>query len=149
MLSKEKSILDKSDLKYKYAEGCDLAIKEKDPAQLISLFTPDLIYDGGDFGRYEGMDQFKVFCKAAPEQIKFTYHYFTNAMITVNGDHASARWYILAMYTESDGRDTLLVGYEDDQYKKVNGQWLISNLKLVTGFYAPFNEGWSKLVMGK
>ena len=114
---------------------------------LISLFTEDVIWDAGDFGKYEGKETLRAFFKEIPNSIKFTYHYFTNGIIKVEGDKADARWYILGLYTEADGKDTMLVGYEDDKYKKIDGKWLISEMKLVPGFYTPFKEGWSPMVM--
>jgi hypothetical protein len=135
-------------LKYQYAEGCDLAVNEGKTGDFLGVFTPDVLWNGGDFGQFKGLDEVEGFIAQTRGMIKFTYHFFTNPMIKVDGDRATGHWHLLAVYTEADGRDTTLVGVEDDKYQKVNGKWLIAEMKLTTAFYAPFKEGWSKVVLG-
>jgi ketosteroid isomerase-like protein len=135
-------------LKYKYAEGCDLAINKGKTEGFLEVFTPDVNWDGGDFGQFKGLDGIEAFIAQTQGMIKFTHHFFTNPVIKIDGDRATGHWYLLALYTETDGRDTMLVGVEDDKYQKIDGSWLICELKLTTAFYAPFKEGWSKVVLG-
>jgi hypothetical protein len=135
-------------LKYKYAEGCDRAINAGRTGDFLEVLAPDVIWDGGDFGKFKGLGEVEGFIAQMQGMIKFTYHFFSNPVIEVDGDRATGHWYLLALYTEADGRDTMLVGVEDDRYKKVDGKWLISELKLTTAFYTPFKEGWSKVVLG-
>lgn len=135
-------------LKSRYAEGCDLAVNEGKTEDFLRVFTPDILWDGGDFGRFKGLDELEGFVAQMQGMLKFTYHFFTNPVIEVDGDRATGHWYLLAVYTEADGRDTMLVGVEDDKYEKVDGKWLIAEMKLTTGFYAPFKEGWHEVVLG-
>ena len=136
-------------LKYRYSEGCDVAVNEGKTEAFLEVFTPDILWDGGDFGKFKGVEEVRGFVAGMQAQLKFTYHFFTNPEVKVDGDHATARWHLLAIYTETEGRDTMLAGIEDDEYEKVDGRWLISKLKLTTAFYAPFKEGWHELVMGR
>lgn len=134
-------------LKYRYSEGCDLTVNEGNPEPLLRVFTPDAVWEA-EYGRYSGADELKIFADSMRSVFKFTYHFFTNPMITVDGCRASARWRVVAIYTETEGRDTIFVGVEDDSYEKIDGKWLIAGIKVTTGFYSPLEEGWSKAVVG-
>lgn len=133
-------------LKYKYSLGCDRAINKGDAELLLTVFIPDIVWDGGDFGKAEGLEGMKALAAGMPEQIKFTYHYFTNPIIEVDGVTATGHWNLWALYTWADGTDMILAGIEEDVYKKVDGKWLIDKLVVKTDFLVPYKEGWSKIV---
>jgi ketosteroid isomerase-like protein len=135
-------------VKYQYSEGCDMAVNEGKSETFLEVFTPDILWDGGDFGQFKGVDEIKGFVAGMQGQLQFTYHFFTNPVIKVKGDHATGRWHLLAIYTEADGRDTMLAGIENDEYQKIDGRWLIKKLQLTTALYAPFKEGWHDVVQG-
>jgi len=135
-------------LKYTYSLGCDRAINAGDAELLLTVFTPDIVWDGGEFGTVEGLDGMKAMADGMPARITFTYHFFTNPIIEINGDTATGRWNLWAIYTWADGNDMVLAGIEEDVYKKVNGKWLIDKLVVKTAFLAPYTEGWSKIVTG-
>jgi len=133
-------------LKYKYSLGCDQAINIKDDSLLLTVFTPEIVWDGGDFGKVEGLEGMKALAKGMPEQIKFTYHYFTNPILELAGDTATGHWNLWGIYTFADGNDMVLSAIEEDVYKKTDGKWLIDKLTVKTAFLAPYKEGWSKIV---
>jgi uncharacterized protein (TIGR02246 family) len=137
-------------LKYKYALCCDRAVNEKDPMPLLDVFTEDAVWDVGGFGVYEGKTAIKETAMAVlTQQIKFTYHFFSQPMITIDGDTATGKWYLWALYTMADGNDMVLAGYEDETYRKVDGEWLISSVKLGAGCFAPLQQGWGPQVTGQ
>lgn len=136
-------------LKYEYALRCDRAINEKDPEPFFEVFTEDAIWDVGAFGRYEGKTAIRaVAFEVLSKQIKFTYHFFTNPLLEVNGDEATGKWYLWAVYTMADGQDMVLVGYEDEKYRKVDGKWLIAECALGADSFAPLKEGWNGPIEG-
>jgi hypothetical protein len=135
-------------LKYKYSLGCDQAINIKDGSLLLTVFTPEIVWDGGAFGVVEGLEGMKGLIAAMPEQIKFTYHFFTNPILEIDGDTATGHWNLWGIYTFADGNDMVLSAIEEDVYKKVDGKWLIDKLTVKTAFLAPYKEGWSKIVTG-
>ena len=47
--------------------------------------------------------------------------------------------------TQGDGRAVWTAGIEEEIYEKVNGEWLISELKLTGIFRTPYEEGWHKV----
>lgn len=134
-------------LKYEYALGCDLLVNEGDE-RLLEVFTDDITWDGGSFGKFEGIESMKAFAKEAPNVLKFTYHFFTNPIIKIDGDKAEAQWYLYGLYTMPDGTDMVLVGSEFDKYRKVDGRWLMSEMKLVPNFFVPYKEGWGPSFAG-
>ena len=137
-------------LKYQYARGCEQAMMEGNNKPVLATLTQDAVWDGGDFGHYEGLDQLDQFFSGLNATFTFTWHFFTNPMIEVAGNTAKARWYMLAFYTQTeDGQDLIAITIEDDKYEKIDGKWLISEVLLIPGVMAPFKEGWSSLVMGQ
>jgi len=136
-------------LKYQYSMACDLGINEGKGELLQDVFVQDILWDIGDFGKYTNMQEVNEALQHIPEQMKFTYHFFTNPIIEVKGNDASGQWNVLAMYTMAGGQDMLLAGIETDQYNKIDGRWWISEVVLTTAFFAPFKEGWSQVVMGQ
>lgn len=135
-------------LKYQYARGCEKAMMEGIFEPILETLTPDAIWDGGAFGRYEGKEAIKQFFQGLNATYSFTWHFFTNPMIEVDGDKATARWYMLAYYTQTeDGQDLMAIAIEDDKYEKVDGKWLISEIVLVPGVVAPHKEGWGSVIM--
>ncbi len=111
--------------------------------EIASLFTDDAVWDaGGTLGRCEGREA--IYERFLHPTLLFSWHYFVKPRITVDGDAARARWDILAPCTTADGRARWLAGYEDDEYRRVEGDWLHSRMKLTTVFLAPHDRGWAK-----
>ena len=136
-------------LKYQYSMACDLGINEGKTDLLQEVFVQDILWDIGDFGKFTNMQEVNEGLKIIPEQMKFTYHFFTNPIIEAKGDDASGQWNLLAMYTMAGGQDMLLAGIETDRYRKIDERWWISEVVLTVAFFAPFKEGWSQVVMGQ
>jgi len=55
----------------------------------------------------------------------------------------------LAFFTDVNGQDLVLVGIEEEKYQRINGEWLIGEMKLTTHSQSPLPEGWHKAVMEK
>jgi hypothetical protein len=148
-IQKLEDIEDIKQLKYAYALGCDRGINEKEPLPLLDVFTEDAVWDIGGFGRYVGKAAIKeVVCGSLAGMIKFTYHFFTQPIIKIDGDEATGKWYLWAVYTMADGQDMVLAGYEDEKYRRVDGQWLIAECVLGADAFAPLKEGWGGQIEG-
>lgn len=109
--------------------------------EIASLFTDDAVWDGGRAlgvcrGRQAIYERFR-----APT-LTFSWHYFVKPQIRVDGDRATGRWDILAPCTTPDGRPHWMAGVEDDEYVRVDGEWLHSRMKLRVVFLAPHDTGW-------
>ena len=79
-------------LKYCYADACD---RGYDHDTLADFFTEDAVWDGGTFGRYEGREEIREFFCGVSTDIPFAVHYMMNPIISVDGDKASGRWYLM------------------------------------------------------
>jgi hypothetical protein len=115
-------------------------------AEIAGLFTEDAVWDGGRAlgvarGRAEIAERMRE------PTLLFSWHYFLKPQIQVEGDRASARWDILSPCTTRDGRPHWMAGYEDDEYRRVDGQWLHRSMKLTLVFLSPHETGWEKVLV--
>lgn len=114
---------------------------ERIARELSELFTDDAVWDGGArLGLAEGREA--IYQRFLEPTLGFTWHYFVKPRIHVDGDRASGSWDILAPCTTSDGRPLWMAGYEEDEYRRVNGQWLHSRMELTVVFMASYERGW-------
>ncbi len=138
------AIEDIKQLKAHYCALCDTGYQ---PEPLAALFTEDGIWDGGEqFGRYVGRDEIRNFFAGVSGQIVFAAHLVLNPIITVNGDSANGKWWLLMPCTtaEEGGKEARWLAAEyDDDYVKVNGAWLYKHLRLDLKFFTPHLAGWA------
>src|SRR6266436_467412 len=88
-------------LKARYGYYCD---DSYDPDGISSLFVEDGVWDGGQFGRYEGRNAIHDFFRdLARDKIGFAMHLFMNPLIEVSGDTAQGHWYLLCPLTLHEG----------------------------------------------
>jgi hypothetical protein len=132
-------------LKAKYAAVCD---DRYNPKEAIKLFTEDAVWDGGkDFGVHRGKAAIKTFFESVSKNITFAVHYFVQPKITVSttGDTATGKWYLWQACTLKGGTAVWISGLEYDKYRKVDGEWLMSGMKLKLFFMTPYEQGWHKI----
>jgi hypothetical protein len=112
---------------------------------IAALFTEDGVWDGGPaLGVSRGRAEIAARMRAPT--LLFSRHFFVKPLITVHApDRASARWDILATCTTRDGAPSWMVGFEDDAYARVGGEWLHRSMKLTAVFMAPHETGWTKI----
>jgi nucleoid-associated protein YgaU len=141
-------------LKARYAQMVDeryvrgkVAPEEKVAAvaeQIAALFTADGVWDGGPaLGVSTGREQ--IATRMRTPTLLFSWHFFLKPQIHVEGDCARARWDILSPCTTRDSKPNWMVGFEDDEYRRVEGAWLHAHMKLTTVFLAPHETGWQKI----
>src|SRR5690349_13062214 len=63
---------------------------------VVSLFTDDGVFDGGPFGRYEGLEAIHGFFDTITEQITFAKHHLATRTINLDGNQtdATGQWYM-------------------------------------------------------
>ena len=86
-------------IKQMKSQYCYYADHGYDPDGMVSLFVEDAIWDGGDFGRYEGVDEIREFFVGIKDEIVFAIHPVMNPIITIDGDTANARWWLIMWCT--------------------------------------------------
>ncbi len=149
------SILQIHELKARYGELVDQRfsaghVVEKAALRPIceaaaALFTVDGIWDGGPgLGRQSG--RIAIADRLAEPTLVFARHLFMKPRITVEGDHARGRWDLLSPCTRRDGSSWWMCGYEDDEYARVDGEWLHASMTLTTLFLAQADPGWGRIL---
>lgn len=129
-------------LKAQYAYYCD---DNYNADGIASLFVEDGIWDGGDFGRYEGREEIRKFFREAPKMISFAIHYILNSIIKVDGDSARGTWYLFQASTFTEGNQAVWgAGQYNEEYVKINGEWKFKKLVVTSLFWTPFDQGWVK-----
>lgn len=106
--------------------------------QLVALFTPDAICEFGVHGTCIGREQLRATFAGAHEfwdkkkQGSYPYvHAITNHWVEFTGpDSAEGRCYLIDMVMCREASPLLLIGAYDDEYKKVNGSWLIHRTRI-------------------
>ena len=130
-------------LKARYAELCD---DSYNPDGIAALFVEDAVWESGPLGRFEGRDAIREFFLGASKIFTFAIHYSLNSQIEVSGDTAKARWYLFMPCTVGDGdRAMWRAGIDDEEYVRVNSQWMFKNKKSTGVFNTPFDAGWAKV----
>ena len=134
-------------LKARYCEVCD---DDHNPDAIVTLFTADGVWDGGDaIGRAEGHAELRRLFEGFGRNIRWSQHMAMNPIIEVNGDQAHARWYFFGPFTingRSGGPEArwLTTRYHE-HYVKRDGQWLYQELKVAgPGFNVSFAKGWAR-----
>lgn len=137
------AIEDIKQLKARYCQLCDAGY---DPDGLSAMFVEDGIWDGGPFGRYVGRAEIHKFFAGISGDIVFAAHMVLNPIITVDGDTANGKWWLIMPCTttlEGAPKEArwLLAEYDDD-YVRVGDEWLYKHLKLDLKFFSPHKDGW-------
>jgi hypothetical protein len=112
---------------------------------IAALFTEDGVWDGGaQLGVSRG--RVEIAARMRAPTLSFSWHFFVKPRIELLApDRARARWDILSPCTTADGVPCWMVGYEDDEYARVAGEWLHRSMRLTTVFMAPHATGWEKI----
>ncbi len=127
-----------------------LADEVKDASRIARCFTEDAVWEGvGDFDEYlsVGRDEIQALFQDVPNQLPFTAHWVTNELITLadDGEHAHGQWHILEAANLRDNcAQVWMVAWYENDFQLVDGEWLISHLRLVHTFVAPYEDGWLK-----
>jgi hypothetical protein len=127
-------------LKVRYAEACDTGF---DPDTIIALFTPDGVWDAGDFGRFVG-EEMRPYWEETARISGTAMHYMVNHIVDVddNGTEASGRCYLFAAVDRDGTAYWMAVKYEE-RYRKVDGRWLFTQMKLLPAFMTSFDQSWA------
>jgi hypothetical protein len=129
-------------LKHQYCAYCD---ESYDAAGIGSLFLEDGVWDGAQFGRYEGQAAIEEFFRGAPQIISFANHYATNPIIEVDGDRATGRWDLWCpMVNEPGSNACWLIAKYREQYARVGDRWFFKLLELDVRADSPYEDGFGK-----
>jgi hypothetical protein len=122
--------------------------------QFASLFTDDLIIEVPDaYGpgahAVRGKSEFLNWQREGfGARIAFIVHEFFNPWIEVDGDRATARFYRLSpSMAGPPGARVAFWSHSqyDNEYHRVNGEWLIKQMRMTRSFLTPYEAGWHKV----
>ena len=129
-------------LKARYCAYCD---NNYDADGIAALFTEDAVWDGGNFGRYEGREAIRTFFRGAPRIFPFAIHQVMNPIIEVEGEQAKGQWYLFQPATLAEGNQAVwLAARYEEEYVKVESEWKFKRLKVFPSFLTPYEQGWVK-----
>ena len=113
---------------------------------IAALFTEDGVWDGGPvLGISRGRAE--IAARMRGPTLQFSWHFFLKARIEAqSADRATARWDILSPCTTPDGKPHWMVGFEDDDYARIGGEWLHARMQLTAVFMAPHETGWKRIL---
>ena len=129
-------------LKARYCDRCDDGY---DPDSIAELMTEDSVWDGGTtFGVRRGREEIRTHFQKASQRVSIARHQVMNPIIEVDGDTATGQWLLFQPCTDAgvDGAVWLAATYRD-QYRRVDGTWLISHTGIDVAFFTPFEKGWA------
>jgi ketosteroid isomerase-like protein len=118
------------------------------PDGIIALFTDDAVFDGGPFGRHEGVEAIRQFFTDISAQITFSKHHLSTHSVTVNHDDdtATGQWYMWGTHTIG-GEAMFLANTWNIRYRRQAGRWLVHEHALDWQFLTPLDTGWVKTPM--
>ncbi|MGO8873925.1 MAG: nuclear transport factor 2 family protein [Acidimicrobiales bacterium] len=133
------------DRRFRSGAVVDTGELERVTADAARLFTVDGTWDGGPaLGSVTGREA--IARRLASPTLDFSRHLFVKPRIAVDGERATGRWDLLSPCRRPDGMSYWMCGYEDDEYRRVDGEWLHRSMRLTTVFLSPVGEGWTTIV---
>ena len=132
------------ELKARYAAVCDTGYL---PDRMAPMFTHDAVWDGGTFGRYEGIDAICGFFAGVSKEIVWALHYMIAPIVEVADDLVSATgsWYLwqpCTVVAPEGPKAVWLTGTYADRYRREDGVWKFSEVSLACQTISPIDEGW-------
>ena len=130
------------ELKAAYARRADAVFRTPGQASAVALadlFTVDGVLDLGPFGRYEGRPALlNAFENILPLATKWSTHYILSPIIDIaqDGKSATGSWYFIIKSVPQNPVQLIeILGGYDDQYKRIDGKWLIR--ESLSSFFVP------------
>ncbi|ADB62675.1 hypothetical protein Htur_3815 (plasmid) [Haloterrigena turkmenica DSM 5511] len=127
MCSAEQAVRDRleiHELRGAYARAIDYGNYE----EATEIFTDDAVvnYRGGTC--HGGEEVAAYWCENVAYE--FSMHTVQMPELSINGDEATGRWYMIVFYVTPDGDDGHVLGWYEDKYRRVNGKWMIEKLDM-------------------
>jgi hypothetical protein len=79
------------------------------------------------------------------DRMPFAAHFVTNAAIDLDGDTARGQFMYFQACTYRGDQPLWIAGSYDNDFRRVEGTWLISHLRVHNFFTTPFDQGWVKV----
>ncbi len=129
-------------LKARYCEICD---DNHNVERITSVFTKDAIWEGRGIGKAVGHPEIKALFESFQKTITYSQHMVLNPIIEIHQTTATGIWYFFGPFTFTENNQAMwqAARYHED-YKKINGAWKISHLRIKgPGMRANYEAGWA------
>jgi ketosteroid isomerase-like protein len=92
------------------------------------IFTEDAVvkYRGGD--RHGPREVYEYWRDNV--EYEFSLHTVQMPELDIDGDVATGKWYMLVFYVGPDGSSGHVMGWYEDEYRRVDGEWKISAMDM-------------------
>jgi hypothetical protein len=135
-------------LKARYGDACD---DDHNGERVVALFVPDGIWHELNFPPCHGHAEIKAFMDNVRDNgnMRNSEHLFMNPQITINGDTATGSWKLVMLYTGNVADGTTqyhrILGYYDEEYARVDGEWMFTSLIVTVVENGPYSTEDSKM----
>jgi ketosteroid isomerase-like protein len=111
--------------------------------EIADLFTDDAVVELGYLAHYAGRAEIDAGFRSMAERERFFIKQFIHShSVQVDGDSASGRSYLEARYGRY-GVSYLVSGRYDDRYRRVDGVWRFSEMRIDFYYTVPAGVGWT------
>jgi hypothetical protein len=76
------------------------------------------------------------------DRMPFAAHFLTNGAIQLDADTAVGRWMYFQACTYRGDQPLWIAGSYDNEFRRVDGAWLMSHLRVRNFLTTPFDKGW-------
>ena len=76
------------------------------------------------------------------DRMPFSAHFVTNPAVQLDGDTARGQFMYFQACTYRGDQPLWIAGSYDNDFRRVDGQWLISHMRVHNFFTTPFDKGW-------
>lgn len=127
MSSIERELLDRIEIQELRA-AYSRAIDYEDYERATEIFTDDAVvkYRGGTC---HGGEEVEAYWR---EKVAYEFSMHTVQMpeLEIDGDEATGKWYLVVFYETPDGDEGYVLGWYEDEYRRVDGDWKISEIDM-------------------
>lgn len=112
------------ELRAKYSRAIDFENYER----ASEIFTDDAVVEYPS-GTCTGAGEVETYWR---ENVAYEFSMHTVQMpeITVDGDTATGTWYMLVLYSAPDGSEGYVMGWYEDEYRRVDDGWKIAAMDM-------------------
>ncbi len=138
---------------YYYCLCVDRAVAgdEQAATETVSRFADDIAADFTGLPLLEGKDAVSDFyAKGVPAFLSWCQHRVMNEVINIEGDTATAHWYIDCPAVFREGNPTGIVGggfiagrYEEE-YRRIDGLWMWKRITAFLDVQKSFSDHWAE-----
>lgn len=76
------------------------------------------------------------------DRMPFSAHFVTNPAVQLDGDTARGRFMYFQACTYRGDQPLWIAGSYDNDFRRVDGRWLLSHMRVHNFFTTPFDKGW-------